>query len=98
MRWPGSEEVVHVRIEGVRLERRSVSNVRGTEAWCGGGLDCGCQLGMRFGGTIIVERRLVSIFAVAWVLRMCGRVSGVDAGRRMRGTLLMQMGDARCQV
>jgi hypothetical protein len=27
-------------------------------------LDCGCQEGMRLGGTIIVERRLVNMVAV----------------------------------
>lgn len=47
---------------GVRLGRTSVSKDNGA---AGGeveyGLDCGCQLGIRLGGTIMVERRLVNI-------------------------------------
>jgi hypothetical protein len=38
-----------------------VSTVRGAGCWGIVPLDWGCQLGMRLGGTIIVERRLVNI-------------------------------------
>jgi hypothetical protein len=72
MRWPGREDIVAVRREGVRDWGVSVvSVVSGKDAGAGmEPLDCGCQEGMRLGGTIIVERRFVSMTAVGVVVSL----------------------------
>jgi hypothetical protein len=62
-------DVEAVRIEGERLCRVSESIANGAAVIGDGyGFDCGCQLGMRLGATIMVERRLVNIFAVKRIL------------------------------
>lgn len=63
---PGSRGVVDVSRAGVRegcgsVEEEVESNVVWKVGVCGMGFDCGCQEGMRDGGTIIVERRLVNM-------------------------------------
>ena len=71
MRWPGRSDAVEVKMAGVRLWGASVSIARGADEGCSGivPFEWGCQLGMRLGGTIMVERRFVNISSAGLAIR-----------------------------